>query len=174
MSNMYVTIIKKGEQRQTAIPYETWLRDYVNKGVANQCQIVSYPDLSKIKILNGDGFVVHEKIFELKDALTLIKTNPSSYRKENIDIKKLKQKHLKRSTRIYRASSMSFINPFKYSFSFLNFCTSLSYWETHRIERNPWVTLTKKRIAWAITTSIVIFGILVQLYIAYRQGVDLF
>lgn len=171
---MNVIISKKGSNRNESHRYHIWLRDFVNKGIAHEYDILQYPNLAILTVLDCDGYKIRQEVREYTEVKRLADTQPKDYKITTFDIEKLKLKHIKRSKRIYFKKSLSIVSPLKILISCSNSRIFSESFLVHSIESSPWIRITKKRIKNAMTTSFIILGILVPLYIAYRQGIKLF
>lgn len=162
---MNVTFIKEGESRQTSLPYESWMRDYVNKGLAHKCKIVSYPDLAILNILLNNIFIVRREITELLDAKNKKTSNPNEFSFNRINKQELIKHHLRRSSMVSLRDSFSFINPAKYVFSSILFFLSIIHFERKKTQRNNWLIIAIIVIAGIIAAVSAAFGI----YAVYKQ-----
>lgn len=171
---MFVIFSKIGSDIYESRRYSSWIRLFVNKGVAHEYDRIQYPNLAILTILDSDGYKIRQEVREYTEVKKLADTQPKDYKITTFDIEKLKLKHIKRSKRIYLKKSLSIVNPLRLLISCSNSRIFSESFLVHSIEDSPWIRITKKRIKNAMTTSFIILGILVPLYIAYRQGIKLF
>lgn len=151
--------------------YKSWVEKYVNKGLAHEYDIIQYPEIVILKIINEDGHTVRKKVTEYSDAKELTDKSPKEYGFVQINISKLKEDHLERSRLISRKDSFSLLNPLKISASLRLFSFSLYHFERKCLERKNWAIITNKRIKYAITILLSVVSIAIPLYIAHRQGI---
>lgn len=154
--------------------YKSWVEKYVNNGLAHEYDIIQYPEIVILRIINEDGYIVRNKIVEYKEAKELIDKSPKEYSFVQINIPKLKEDHLEISRLISRKDSFSLLNPLKISASLRLLSLSLCHFERKYIESKNWAIIRNKIIRYAITILLSALAIMVPLYIAHRQGIKLF
>jgi len=170
---MNVIVCKKGSIQNIGMNYKSWVEKYINKGLAHEYDIIQYPEIVILRIINEDGHTVRKKVIEYRDAKELTDKSPKEYDFIRINIQKLKEDHFKRSRLISRKDSFSLFNPLRISASLRLFSFSLYHFERKCIEHTNWATMSNKRTQYAITILLSVLAIIVSLYIAHRQGIKL-
>jgi hypothetical protein len=168
---MNVIISKKGSDRNESHRYWIWLRDFVNKGIAHEYDILQYPELVILRIINEDGHTIRKKVTEYRDAKELTDKSPKEYGFVRINISQLKEDHFKRSRLISRKDSFSLFNPLKISASLCLFAFSLYHFERKCLESKYWINMIAKTTYNAIMLFLSVAGVVGMLYIAHRQGI---
>jgi len=168
---MNVIISKKGSDRNESHRYWIWLRDFVNKGIAHEYDILQYPELVILRIINEDGHTIRKKVTEYRDAKELTDKSPKEYDFIRINIQKLKEDHFRRSRLISRKDSFSLLNPLRISASLRLFSFSLYHFERKCLESKSWATMTNKTTYNAIMLLLSATAVAGMLYIAHRQGI---
>ena len=174
LTHMNVIVCKKGSIQNIGMRYKSWVEKYVNKGLAHEYDIIQYPEIVILKIINEDGYTVRKKIVEYKEAKKLTDKSPKEYGFVQINIPKLKEDHLEISRLISRKDSFSLFNPLRISASLRLLSFSLCHFERKYIESKPWAAMRNKRTQNAITILLSLLAIVASLYIAHRQGIKLF
>lgn len=170
---MNVIVCKKGSNQNIGMRYKSWIEKYVNKGFAHEYEIMQYPNLVILTILDSDGYTIRQEAREYTEAKRLADTQPKDYKIKTFDIAELKQDHIKRSKSIYFGKSLSKFNPYRLIIACSNSSISYKSFLIHSIESSPWIRITKRRIKYAISISLILLGYIITLYIAHRQGVNL-
>ena len=161
---MNVIVSKKGSDRNESHIYRIWLRDFVNKGIAHEYDIIKYPEIAILTVLDSDGYKIRQEVRQYTDVKKLADTQPKDYKITTFDIEKLKHKHSKRSKMIYLKNSLSTFNPLSLLFSCSNSRFFSESFLVHSIESNPWIRMTKKRSKYIVGISLILLGFVVTIY----------
>lgn len=144
--------------------YKSWVEKYINKGLAHEYEILQYPNLAILTVLDSDGYKVRQEVREYTEVKKLTDTQPKDYKITTFDIEKLKLKHIKRSKRIYLKKSLSIVNPLRLLISCSNSRIFSESFLVHSIESSPWIRMTKKRTQYIIGIVLILLGYLVTIY----------
>lgn len=144
--------------------YKSWVEKYVNKGTAHEYDILHYPNLATLTILDSDGYKIRQEVREYTEVKRLADTQPKDYKITTFDIEKLKRKHIKRSKRIYLKKSLSIVSPLRILISCSNSRIFSESFLVHSIESNPWIRMTKKRTQYIMGIILILLGYFVTIY----------
>lgn len=138
---MNIIISKKGSDRNESHRYQIWLRDFVNKGIASDYDIIKYPNLAILKFTAYYVLTYKIQITDLKYAEDICKSNPREYSCVTIDTNKLIKNQYSFSSLVSRKRSLSKINPARCFISSTLLFRSLTHPEINKINTINWPTI---------------------------------